>query len=422
MAAWRQAVVAAVDSQFERMVKLRRHLHAHPEPSGSEYNTSQMLYELLGDAGLVVRQGPEGCGVIADFTPENAADNRPRLALRADIDALHIQDEKDAPYRSQKPGVMHACGHDAHTAILVGAMFAIRELHTAGRLPFVPVLRGIFQPAEEVCRGARMMIESGALEGIEVILAAHVDPTRPVGKIGLRAGVFTANCDEMHFTIRGTGGHAARPHETRDPIQAAAQLINWLYLQIPRNTDSQEAVVLTVGRIEGGHNANVIPDHVHLHGTLRTLDDSVRSRTIELVRRLAAAVADGTQTQIDVEFGMSTRAVENDEALIKLLWHASEQVLGSDAPQRIPRPSMGSEDFAYYGGHASTAMFRLGCRSGSRGGGGLHTPSFDIDEEALRCGARVMTWAALDWLARSEPQCPVERKASLESTPHPPQT
>ncbi len=400
MSVWKQIVCQAVDAQFERMVELRRHLHMHPEPSGAEYKTSQLLYELLGDAGLRVRQGPEGCGVMADFVPPPRHTTGLRLALRADIDALQIQDEKEVSYRSQKPDVMHACGHDAHTAILTGVLLAIRQLQLADLLPFQPVLRGIFQPAEEICRGACLMIESGALEGVDAVLAAHVDPSRAVGKIGLRPGVFTANCDEMKITIRGLGGHAARPHETRDPISAAAQLINWIYLQSSRNTDSQEAVVLTVGRIEGGHNANVIPDRVELHGTMRTLDAAVRTRTIELVRRLCHAVADGTQTQVEVEFGMSTRAVDNDPDLVELLWKATEATLGPDAPQRIPRPSMGSEDFAFYGAVVPTAMFRLGCRRADQPVTGLHTPNFDIDEEALRCGARVLTHAALDWMSR----------------------
>lgn len=393
-----QTICHAVDAQFDAMVALRRHLHMHPEPSLAEYKTSQMLYEMLGDSGLEVRQGPDGCGVIADFRCGPRSRLRPKLAFRADIDALRIQDEKRVSYRSQKSGVMHACGHDAHTAILVGVLNALSSLHAAGDLPAEPNFRAIFQPAEEICRGACMMIESGAVEGVDAILAAHVDPTRPVGQIGLRPGVFTANCDEFRITVRGLGGHAARPHETRDPISAAAQLINWLYLQSSRNTDSQEAVVLTVGRIEGGHNANVIPDKVELHGTMRTLDAAVRSRTMELVERLCHAVSEGTQTQIVVEFGMSARAVDNDQDLVDLLWKSAEHALGPDSPQTIARPSMGSEDFAYYGARVPSAMFRLGCKRAGQPVTGLHTPNFDIDEEALRCGAKVLTFAAVEWL------------------------
>ena len=160
-------------------------------------------------------------------------------------------------------------------------------------------------------------------------------------------------------------------------------------------------MVLTVGRIEGGHNANVIPDKVELHGTMRTLDAAVRSRTIELVQRLCHAVSEGTQTQIDVEFGMSARAVDNDPELVELLWKSTEVALGPDAPQKIARPSMGSEDFAYYGSRVPSAMFRLGCRRSDQPVTGLHTPNFDIDEEALRCGARVLTVAAVEWLQQT---------------------
>jgi amidohydrolase len=229
--AWQTELDDAVDRLFDRMVEVRRRLHSQPEPSGDERKTSLYLYQLLGDEGFDVRMGPEGCGVIADL-PRAADCGGPLVALRADIDALHIHEKNDVEYASRFPGVMHACGHDAHTAIALGAILSLKRL-SDGALPRPLPLRGIFQPAEETCLGAKSMVEVGAVDGVGAVFAVHVDPGRKLGRIGVRAGVMTANCDEMQVSIVGRGGHAARPHEAIDPIAAAAQLINALYLFIP---------------------------------------------------------------------------------------------------------------------------------------------------------------------------------------------
>lgn len=401
MADWAGELDRLLDARFPRMVELRRQLHAHPEVSGQEFQTSLLLYQQLGDWGFQVRLGPEGRGVIADLGVASRDSPPAMFALRADIDALRIHDEKSVAYRSQVEGTMHACGHDGHTAIVAGALAAIADLWQQGALPFTPSLRGIFQPAEETCEGALQMIEAGALEGVGAILATHLDPTRAVGRIGIRGGVFTANCDQMKIAIHGRGGHAARPHEARDPITAAAQLINWLYLQIPRATDSQDAVVVTIGMIEGGHTANVIPERIDLQGTLRTLDSGVRARTMEHIRQLAQAVSQGSQTEIEVTFGIGAQAVHNDAQLVRLVSHTARSWLGEPSVEEIARPSMGSEDFAFYGQRVPAAMFRLGCASSQAGGSGLHTPLFDFDEEALRIGAHIMAHAAVSWMQAS---------------------
>jgi amidohydrolase len=246
---WQTRLDAAVDRLAERMIALRRHLHAHPEPSGEELKTSLYLYRLFDEMQLPVRMGPEGCGVVVDSRGQEGLG---RIALRADIDALRIEDQKQVPYRSTVPGVMHACGHDAHTAIVFGALAALAQLEIADSLPWPVVWRGIFQPAEETSRGARAMVAAGALAGVEAIVSLHVDPTRRVGTIGVRPGVFTASCDAMRIVVNGRGGHSARPHESTDPIAAAAQLISTFYQYIPRATDSQDAVVVSFGQIHGG--------------------------------------------------------------------------------------------------------------------------------------------------------------------------
>ena len=391
---WQTKLDEAIDRHFEEMVGLRRHLHMHPEPSGEEFQTSMLMYQKLGDAGFRVRMGPDGRGVIADGQGDA---NLPLLALRADMDALHIQDAKEVDYRSTCPGVMHACGHDAHTAIVYGTMISLRELQDAEALPWPINIRGVFQPAEETSKGALEMIDVGALEGVSAILANHMDPSRKLGRIGLRNGVLTANCDDMRIRIHGRGGHAARPHEARDPIAAAAQLINALYLFIPRSTDSMEAVVVTIGQVIGGDNPNVIPEWLELNGTLRTLDRGVRKKSIEQIRKIAHGIGQTSETTIDVQFGSGSRSVDNDPALIEIFRRAVEGAIGTEGIEKIPRPSMGAEDFAAYLEHVPGAMARIGCVSDKVGGAMLHSPNFDIDEESLRIAARVMARTVIHW-------------------------
>jgi amidohydrolase len=390
---WRDELDRAIADSVAEIVALRRHLHMNPEVSGDEQATSLHLYQLLGDDGFEVRLGPEGRGVIADWQGGAAAAGW--LALRADLDALRIHDNKSVEYRSQCDGVMHACGHDAHTAIVWGALNAVRQLHQAGKLPWAIDVRGIFQPAEETCQGAQAMIEAGALEKVTSILAVHVDPSRDVGHIGVRAGVLTANCDEMTIHIRGRGGHAARPHEASDPIAAAAQLINALYLNIPRATDSQDAVVITIGQIQAGDNANVIPEEVMLRGTIRTLDRTIRQQTMDHIRRMAVGLGQTTETVIQVHYGIGSGSVVNDDGLIALSRTAASEVIGVHGIDEIPRASMGSEDFAFYLDHVPGAMLRVGCRSEVTGAAPLHTPDFDVDERVLPIGARVLARALI---------------------------
>lgn len=397
---WKARLDAVVADNAAKVIALRRHLHAYPELSGVELQTSLHLYQLLDKLELGVRMGPDGCGVIADSIP---AQNHPvgesasadgqmsRIAFRGDIDALSIQDEKETPYRSTHDGVMHACGHDAHTAIVYGTILALTDLEGQGAMPWPVNWRAIFQPAEETATGAARMIETGALDGVEKIFALHVDPVRRAGEIGLRAGAMTAHCDLLQMTVHGEGGHAARPHESKDPIAAAAQLVSTLYQFVPRATDSHDAVVLTIGQLRGGENPNVIPDTVQLSGTVRTLDTEVRTRTVDQIRQVARGVGEITDTTIDVEFPTNIPSVQNDAALTRVVWQEAAEVLGEDNVQLIARPSMGSEDFACYLEQAPGVMFRLGSAADLANTTALHTPKFDIDETVLEIGTRVMT-------------------------------
>ncbi len=396
---WKDQLDAIIGDVRAEVVGLRRHLHAHPEPSGAELQTSLHLYQLLGKMELDVRMGPDGCGVVADSETPGATDlERPpasRVALRGDIDALRIQDGKQVDYRSTNDGIMHACGHDAHMAIVYGAARSLKILEDREQTPWPVAWRVIFQPSEETATGAARMIEAGVLEQVTKVFALHVDPTRRTGEIGMRSGALTAHCDSIQLTVRGQGGHAARPHESKDPIAASAQLISALYQFVPRTTDTHDAVVFTIGQIQGGENANVIPSAVDLWGSLRTLDATVRSQTVEKISQVARGVGEITDTEIDVELHTSIPSVHNDAALTRLVWHEAEEVVGKDHVQLIARPSMGSEDFACYLQDIPGVMFRLGCASDLASARALHTPDFDIDERSLELGVRILARSAI---------------------------
>ena len=391
---WKTELDRVVSDNVEQVLQLRRHLHAHPEPSGSELQTSLHLYQLLGKLELDVLMGPNGCGVVADNGCSDSQEDEiaapTRIAIRGDIDALRIQDEKEVDYRSTHEGVMHACGHDAHAAIIYGVALALVRLQEQGDLPWPIAWRAFFQPSEETATGAAEMIRAGALDGVSQVFALHVDPTRRTGEVGLRSGPLTAHCDSIQFTVKGQGGHAARPHESHDPIAAAAQLISALYQYVPRTTDTHDAVVLTIGQLRGGENPNVIPSVVHLWGTLRTLDESVRARILEKIRQVCAGIGEITGTRIEYEMQVSIPSVNNDAELTRLLWHEAEEVLGKEHVQRISRPSMGSEDFACYLQQVPGVMFRLGSTRDMAASTPLHTPTFDIDENSLEIGVRIL--------------------------------
>jgi amidohydrolase len=390
---WQAKIDAAVDDLAPQLVALRRHLHAHPEPSGEELQTSLHLYQLFDELRLPVRMGPEGCGVVGESRSQNAPR---RIALRADIDALRIEDQKQTPYRSTVPEVMHACGHDAHTATVFGAVAALDKLERDGALPWPVTWRGIFQPSEETSAGARAMVAAKALDRVAAILSIHVDPTRRAGTIGVRPGVFTASCDALTVTVHGRGGHAARPHESTDPIAAAAELISTLYQFVPRATDSQDAVVVSFGQIHGGQTANVIPEQVVLEGTVRTLDRSVREKTIAHIRTVAEGIEQVTGTKVDVCFERGTPSVYNDSNLTELVTRVASELLGADSVATLRRPSMGSEDFAVYLEHVPGVMFRLGAAGDDGTWTGLHTPTFDVDERCLAVGAKILARSVIE--------------------------
>ncbi|MBA3315291.1 MAG: amidohydrolase [Planctomycetota bacterium] len=386
----------AVSRLAGEQVAIRRHLHRHPECSGEERETSKFVAAKLEAAGLQPRLLRDGLGVAADLTLGDPPQDPPRVALRADIDALPIRDEKTAEYRSCVPGVMHACGHDGHAAIVLSAAMAASAVRDAWTKTGGPGLRlrFLFQPAEEDSRGAQWLIEQGLLEGIAAILAVHMEPHFPAGHAGVRYGVLTAACDEVRISIAGQGGHAARPYQTRDPVFAAAQLITSLYAILPRRIDARSPAVLTIANLAAGRTHNAIPERAEISGTLRTIDPDSRQAILDRVVDVCAGVSTMTGTTVTPEFRHAIPSVVNDSRLSAALERASADVLGPDHVTRIDLPSLGGEDFAFYTQHIPGAMLRLGCTSPGATPHFLHSSRFDIDERCLPLGSRILLRAA----------------------------
>jgi amidohydrolase len=404
---WEQRIDQQIARLEAPMIEVRRYLHAHPEPSREEWETSKYLAGRLTAAGLDARLCRDGLGVIADAVLGRPAANAPLIALRADLDALRIQDTKTTPYASTRPGLSHSCGHDAHATIVLGAALCAAgcraddtaddgngNLPTAGPCPGLR-LRFLFQPAEETSDGARWLVEQGAVDGCAAILGVHVDPERPVGTVGIRYGTLTANCDEVEIVVEGKGGHSARPHHTLDPIAAAASLVSSLYQFLPRSVDARSPAVFSVGKMAGGTLPNVIPERVEIRGSLRTLDARTRQTLKERIEAIVHGVKEASRTSIQLRFLTPIDAVHNDPVVTEALEEASRRVVGPDGVQSIAEPSMGGEDFSGYLTRVPGALVRLGCAPPGFAAPFLHAPDFDIDERALALGTRILLRAAL---------------------------
>lgn len=385
MADWRAEIDEYIGSIADELVATRRHLHSHPEPSREEYRTAEFLAGKLGEVGIPRRLIPSRRGVIAGPESNEAT---PRVALRADIDGLRIHDEKDVPYRSTFEGVMHACGHDAHATMVLGAVLALWECRE--HFPWPVPWRALFQPAEETGEGAREMIAGGAAEGVRAFVALHVDPEVPAGRFAQRSGVITAFCQDLRVTVRGVGGHSARPHQAADPIAAAVQFIAAVYQLIPRSVDAREAAVVTFGMIRGGESPNAIPEQVELRGTVRTMTWAAASEIEAKLRQIGRGLSEAGGVSIEVGLTRGVDAVVNDPEITAVCVRAAEDVVGTGHVVAIPLPSMGGEDFSGYLSHAPGCLMRIGVASEGRPRHFLHSSHFDIDERALAIGARVL--------------------------------
>jgi amidohydrolase len=335
--------------------------------------------------------------VTADLVTSPKLADGPRIAIRGDIDALPIDDGKQVDYRSQFDGVMHACGHDVHATVVVGAMQILAAMHAERKLPWPVAVRAILQPSEEFATGARHMIHHHALRDVGAIVALHVDPTRSVGCIGLRSGSLTAACDAIHVQFSGKGGHGARPQLTNDPIDACTHWVQSAFRRIARTANPHETVVFSIGTIEAGHSANVIPDTAALSGTLRSLDQESRRVALETLEDVCESIVRETGCKVEMHLGSSAPSVVNDTRIVELLSDSITRAINAGAIDWIDQPSMGSEDFSYYLEHVPGAMFRLGVAGDQVGHAPLHTSNFDIDERALAIGCRLFAATVINY-------------------------
>ncbi|OIJ91213.1 M20 family metallopeptidase [Streptomyces colonosanans] len=387
------------------LVAFRRDLHMHPELGNQEFRTTAALKARLERAGLTPRVLDIGTGLVCDIGGEAQGPVegrvRPMLALRADIDALPIPDTKTGcAYRSTVPGRAHACGHDIHTTVVLGAGLVLAEMARQGLLPR-PV-RLIFQPAEEVLPGgATDAIESGVLDGVGKIIGVHCDPRVDAGRIGLRIGPITSACDRLEVALDGPGGHTARPHLTTDLVSAAAKVVTEVPTLVARRIDARSGLAVTWGRIESGHACNVIPQHAELSGTVRCLDLEAWRRAPDLVHAAIDEIAGMYRTKSEITYVRGVPPVVNDPAVTELLRDAMMARRGMHSVEDTQQ-SLGGEDFSWYLEHVPGAMARLGVRRpGERTVRDLHQGDFDADESAITVGVELFTAAALLDAARS---------------------
>lgn len=391
-----------------RLVEIRRHLHANPELSGQEYQTAAYVAGVLSSCGLQVQEMVGKTGVVAELKGAKPPGGDV-LAIRTDMDALPILEKNEVPYASKNPGIMHACGHDAHTTLGLGAAMVLAELVQATEHPFPSTTRFLFQPAEETAQGAKWMIEDGVMQDVAAIFGVHVFPSIPSGVIGLRHGPLTAAADDLEIVIYGESGHGARPHEAVDAIWIAAQVITQLQQSISRTLNPVYPAVITIGQISGGRAPNVIADQVRLTGTVRSLHQETHSLLPGWIERIASDICKLYGATCEVNYARRCTSVMNDPKLTDLIASCATEALGRDRIQWIADASMGAEDFANYTDLAPGTMFRLG--TGLPGGPNhpLHHAQFEIDEQALLPGVITLAYSTYRYWQLLE-NLPADRK------------
>jgi amidohydrolase len=374
----------------EEMIEWRRDFHMHPELGFHEYRTSERVANEMEQLGYRVRRNVARTGVICDIGDSNG----PCIAIRADMDALPIAEDNDVAYKSQVEGIMHACGHDSHTAMALGAATILAQQTFQGMIRFV------FQPAEEVgdeegLSGAPRMIEAGVMDGVDMIIALHVEPSTRAGDVHVSEGPSSGGVDSWYARVIGKGGHGAMPHEAVDPFALTAQIITALNSIVSRRLDPFDPAVVSIGVVNGGFTQNVIPAHVDLSGTLRFTSEKVQKALHEEVRR-AFELSKTLGGDYHLRFEIGSPPMINHPDATRLLEASASALLGKEHVTPIPR-SLGAEDFAAYLRLASGAMFTLGTliQGDERH---LHHPRLDLDERALPIGAAILADAALRYL------------------------
>ncbi|GCL60259.1 M20 family metallopeptidase [Microcystis aeruginosa] len=384
------------ESLAPRLVEIRRHIHANPELSGQEYQTAAYIAGVLSSCGLSVQEAVGKTGVKGELAGKGS--DRRILAIRADMDALPIQERTDLDFASRKPGIMHACGHDVHATVGLGVAMVLSRLSE----PLGGKIRFLFQPAEEIAQGASWMIREGVMRDVSAVFGLHVFPSIPARSIGVRYGALTAAADDLEIFIQGESGHGARPHEAIDAIWIASQVITTLQQAISRTQNPLRPIVLTIGQISGGRAPNVIADQVRMAGTVRSLHPETHAHLPEWIESLVTNVCSTYNAKCQVKYRRGVPSVQNDQFLTRLVEEAGLEAWGQDRVLILSEPSMGAEDFSLYLQQAPGTMFRLGVGSPNLLNPPLHHPEFLVDESAILTGVITLAYAAYKYWQRED--------------------
>ncbi|SES26464.1 M20 metallopeptidase family protein [Salipaludibacillus aurantiacus] len=381
---------------IEEIIQIRRHLHRFPELSMEEFETTQLIMDTLKGTNIQLEKMEGGTGVIGVLRGKS---NGPTLGLRADIDALPIYEKTGLEFKSEKEGIMHACGHDIHTSVMLGTALVMNRFQDQlkGNIKF------IFQPAEEIMEGARFVINQGILDQepkVDKIVCLHTWPLIEAGTIGVRHGPIMAAADKFSIEIDGSGGHAAHPHIATDPIPVAAQIIMGLQTIISRQISPLDSAVLTIGQIHGGNADNIIANKVTISGSIRTLEPEVRNSILKDVTETSEYIAKASKTSAAVNFEPGCPPVINDDELVDALTAAVESEMGKESLVYLEQPSLGGEDFAFYLQEIEGMLFRVGTKdeSNEQTTRSLHNPGIIFDEKAVKAGIKAMSALSLEYL------------------------
>ncbi|HEV2374742.1 MAG TPA: amidohydrolase [Streptosporangiaceae bacterium] len=384
-------LAAFVAAREDELIAFRRDLHAHPEIGYHEHRTTTRVALRLAAAGLRPVILPKGTGLVVDIGDPSSPGQL--VALRADLDALPITDEKNVPYRSTVANACHACGHDVHTTVLLGAGLFLAGQAAANALP--GRVRLIFQPAEEVPGGALDVMAAGGIASVDRVFAVHCDPRLDVGKVGTRTGPITAACDKIKVRVAGPGGHTARPHLTADLVYALGKIVTELPAALSRRVDPRSSLSLVWGRVSAGSAPNAIPDEGVAEGTVRCLDDEAWHEAPDLLKALIESVASAYGVIASLDYQRNVPPTVNEAVSTAILETAATQVLGPDSVTSTPQ-SLGGEDFAWYLESVPGTLARLGTRTpGSTDDFDIHQPNFDVDERVIGTGVRLMAATAI---------------------------
>lgn len=371
----------------------RHHIHANPELSFEEFETARFVSDRLTEFGIEHQHGVAGTGVVGIIKGRNP-DSR-IIALRGDMDALPIVEQNEVSYKSTKPGIMHACGHDVHTSSLLGASWILQQVKDQ----FEGTIKLIFQPGEEkVPGGASLLIKEGVLQNPapQSIVGQHVMPFLPVGKVGFREGLYMASADEIYLTIHGKGGHGAMPNLAIDVVAISAQVITALQQVVSRSADPKIPSVLSFGTVMAKGATNILPNSIYLEGTFRTMDEDWRAKAHQKIRQIVEGICESFGAKADLEIRKGYPFLKNDPVLTRKMKKCAQEYLGAENVVDLDI-WMAAEDFSYYTQEMPGCFYRLGTRNEEKGiVSGVHTPTFDIDEDALEIGCGLMAWLAVN--------------------------